>query len=131
MLDRFKVSHIRKRIHDATNHQQLKEIGTTIYRDLKNDVEKRTSLLCELSMRRSVLDQKYIEENPCDVLKRILYRINTAVDVKDITKLGHMLFESEAVKTLNLIERDIMWRAYKHQKSKRILEALEKSEKKS
>lgn len=116
----FTVRSLKKAITNARSHEELKEIGKKIYSSSLSD-EKRHEVVTAYREKRRDLDRQYA--NTCDnqVLKRILYRVNTMpADLVEVAKLGHLLYHSEAMKTLSGFEREIVWRAFRYQKAKRL-----------
>lgn len=122
------VLRMKKAIEKASSHEELKEVGRRLF-EAELKPEKKHSLIVLYREKRRALDREYADRSENKILKRMLYRINTMPeDIVEIAKLGQSLYQSEALKTLSGFEKELIWRAFRYQKAKRLRQMAEKEE---
>ena len=105
-------------IKKTEDYAELRKIGKMLYEG-KFPKEERDALFEIYRDKVTELELKYLD-NPRSVFTEILNAIKDMVNKKrtEIAKLGKDLYDRSTAGEFLSVERELLWRAYKKQKSK-------------
>lgn len=105
---------MKKDIQNVSSLMELKEVGKLLVAYNGKDKEK---LIALYRAKRRELERAFVENSTNRLFKQCLYNINTMARHGAIAQTGKTIYEM-AKFNFNKIEKDILFRAYRYQKSK-------------
>jgi hypothetical protein len=108
-----------QQIGKAATHDELKAAGIKIYK-AKLSKEKREELVKAYRARRRELDRAMLDNTTNKTLKSMLFAINTMAQegVAQVARIGKEIYDLTKAGKFTRHEADLVFRAYRHQKSK-------------
>jgi hypothetical protein len=107
-------------INEAITLGGLKAIGAKMV-EARVSKERKTELVKAYRAKRRELERTFVDASKNTVFKQCLYQINNMVkeDIAHVAKVGKTIYDLvRKTDSLNRLEADILFRAYRYQKNK-------------